>query len=75
MNPETFFGVSEQPVMPFVPANGNYSTMAVGVNASQPMESSIGKNFTKGTRLFNLKNDPGESKDLAKERPEVLKRM
>ena len=29
----------------------------------------------KGTRLFNLKNDPGESKDLAKERPEVLKRL
>ena len=25
--------------------------------------------------LFNLKNDPGESKDLAKERPEILKRM
>ena len=29
----------------------------------------------KGTRLFNLKNDPGESKDLANERPEVMKRL
>ena len=31
--------------------------------------------FLKGTRLFNLAEDPGESKDLAKERPKVLKRL
>jgi uncharacterized sulfatase len=35
----------------------------------------IRKNLLKGTRLFNLAEDPGESKDLSKDRPKVLKRL
>ena len=42
----------------------------------QPTEGIVNReNLLKGTRLFNLKNDPGESKDLSKDRPEVLKRL
>ena len=42
----------------------------------QPTEGIVNReNLLKGTRLFNLKNDPGESKDLSKDRPKVLKRL
>ena len=76
-NPETFFGVSEKPtVMPFVPVIGNYSTTwwSEKPRANRGNHQSE-KTFFKGTRLFNLKNDPGESKDLSKDRPKVLKRL
>ena len=29
----------------------------------------------KGTRLFNLREDPSESRDLAKEHPKVTQRL
>ena len=42
----------------------------------EPTEGIVNReNLLKGTRLFNLKNDPGESKDLSKDRPKVLKRL
>ncbi len=33
------------------------------------------KEFLSGTRLFNLREDPSESRDLAEEHPEVFKRL
>ncbi len=31
--------------------------------------------FLKGTRLFNLREDPSESRDLAKEQPKVMQQL
>lgn len=47
-----------------------------GRSNRKPTEGIVNREkLLKGTRLFNLKNDPGESKDLAKERPKVLNRL
>ena len=31
--------------------------------------------YLKGTRLFNLAEDPGESRDLSKQNPEITQRL
>lgn len=46
------------------------------VSGRKPTKGIINRTqFTKGTRLFNLKNDIGESRDLSKQHPEVVERL
>ena len=46
------------------------------VSGRKPTAGVVNRNtFTQGTRLFNLKADPGESRDLSKKHPEVLQRL
>ena len=46
------------------------------VSIRKPTKGIINRpRLTKGTRLFNLKDDPGERRDLSRERPEVLQRL
>lgn len=47
-----------------------------GKKDRQPTSGVINREkYLKGTRLFNLAEDPGESRDLAKKNPEVTKRL
>ena len=46
------------------------------VSGRKPTEGIVNrKELTKGTRLFNLKDDLGESRDLSKTNPEVVQRL
>ena len=46
------------------------------VSGRKPTHGIINRpGLTKGTRLFNLKADPGESRDLSKKHPKVLQRL
>ncbi len=46
------------------------------VSGRKPTEGIVNrKELTKGTRLFHLKDDPGESRDLSKTNPEVVQRL
>ena len=61
--------------MPSVPAIGN-SLHNARVSGRKPTEGIVNrKELTKGTRLFHLKDDPGESRDLSKTNPEVVQRL
>ena len=47
-----------------------------GRSSRRPTSGVINREkYLKGTRLFNLAEDPGESRDLAKRNPEVTQRL
>ena len=47
-----------------------------GRSPRKPTSGVVNRNeYLKGTRLFNLADDPGESRDLAKQNPEVTQRL
>ena len=47
-----------------------------GRNSRQPTSGVINREaYLQGTRLFNLAEDPGESRDLARQNPEITQRL